>query len=368
MEKVNVGIIGCGNISNIYMQNITKLFINLNLYAVCDLDEEKAKVAAEKFQIEHVLTYEEMIHSSEITMILNLTTPKSHYSICKDALLAGKHVYVEKPLSLKLEEGKELVVLAREKKLLLGCAPDTFLGAGIQTCIKAINDGYIGEVIGATAFMMCHGHESWHPDPEFYYQTGGGPMFDMGPYYLTALVSMIGPVKEVVGMNSITFPTRTITSEKKFGEVVPVEVPTHVTGLLRFENGAIGNIITSFDVWGSTLPRIEVYGTRGSLIVPDPNCFDGEVLMKQYFSKSFEAFPLSSIYNMNSRGAGLSDMANCVLNQTDHNRASGELACHVLEIMHALHTSQKTKAFVELTTHCNPPKPLEMNLIQGSIS
>ena len=147
MEKVNVGIIGCGNISNIYMQNITKLFINLNLYAVCDLDEEKAKVAAEKFQIEHVLTYEEMIHSSEITMILNLTTPKSHYSICKDALLAGKHVYVEKPLSLKLEEGKELVVLAREKKLLLGCAPDTFLGAGIQTCIKAINDGYIGEVI-----------------------------------------------------------------------------------------------------------------------------------------------------------------------------------------------------------------------------
>lgn len=367
MIKMNVGIIGCGNISDIYMENITNLFQNLNLYAICDLDEEKTKVAVEKYNISNVFSYEEMLACEDIQIILNLTTPKSHYKICKDILNAGKHAYVEKPLSLELEEGKELVQLAKIKSLLLGCAPDTFLGAGLQTAIKAINDGLIGEVIGATAFMMCHGHESWHPDPEFYYEVGAGPMFDMGPYYLTALVSMIGPVTEVVGMNQITFPERTITSEKKMGKTISVEVPTHVNGLLKFANGAIGNIITSFDVWGTTLPRIEVYGTRGSLVVPDPNCFDGDVLIKQYFANDFEKIPLTSLYSMNSRGAGVSDMANCVINKTGDNRASGTLACHILDIMHALHISQDKKEFVSLTTTCKRPKSLDSYLIKGTV-
>lgn len=367
MDKLNVGIIGCGNISGIYMENITNLFHNLNLYAICDLDVEKTKTAAEKYHINLILGYEEMLACEEIQIILNLTTPQSHYKICKDILNAGKHAYVEKPLSLHTEEGKELVELAKSKKLLLGCAPDTFLGAGIQTAIKAINDGLVGEVIGATAFMMCHGHESWHPDPEFYYQAGGGPMFDMGPYYLTALVSMIGPVSEVVGMNQITFPERIITSEQKFGEKVPVEVPTHVNGLLKFANGAIGNIITSFDVWGSTLPRIEIYGTRGSLVVPDPNCFDGKVLIKQYFDKDFQELPLTSIYSMNSRGVGLSDLANCVITESTENRASGALACHILEIMHALHVSQEEKTFIPITTTCTRPKQMESYLVKGAI-
>ncbi len=367
MSKINVGVIGCGNISGIYFENFTKLFHNINLYAICDLDEEKTKAASEKYGVTNIFTYEEMMNCDEIQIIVNLTTPQSHYSICKDALLSGKHVYVEKPLSLELEQGIELVALAKEKDLLIGCAPDPFLGAGIQTCIKAIHDGLIGDVIGATAFMMCHGHESWHPDPEFYYKLGGGPMFDMGPYYLTALVSMIGPVKEVVGMNAITFPQRTITSEKKFGQTVDVEVPTHVAGLMEFENGAIGNIITSFDVWGSTLPRIEVYGTRGSLIVPDPNTFGGEVLMKQYFSTEFEKLPLMSLYHENSRGIGVSDMARCILTKQKNNRASGELSCHVLEIMHAFHESKKSKAYVQLSTTCEKPLPLPMNLVKGSV-
>lgn len=367
MKQLNVGIIGCGNISGIYMENITTLFTNLNLYAICDLDEEKTKAAAEKYAIPHIFSYEEMLHSPDISLILNLTTPKSHYRICKEILLAGKHAYVEKPLSLNFSEGSELVALAKEKNLLLGCAPDTFLGAGIQTCIKAIRDGYIGEVIGATAFMMCHGHESWHPDPEFYYQTGGGPLFDMGPYYLTALVSMIGPVAEVGGMNRITFPERTITSEKKYGTKIEVEVPTHVAGLLRFQNGAIGTLITSFDVWGSTLPRIELYGTRGSLVVPDPNCFDGEVMLKQYFSQDFSPIPLSSLYSMNSRGAGLSDLADCVLCGEGTPRANGALACHVLEIMHVLHESQEKHSFLPLTTTCESPAPLPLTMIKGSL-
>lgn len=352
MDKINVGIIGCGNISSIYIKNITELFMNVNLYAICDIDELKTKEAAEKFKVEQVLSYDEMMSCNEVQIILNLTTPKSHFKICKDALLAGKHVYVEKPISLNLEEGKELVALAKSRNLLIGGAPDTFLGAGIQTCIKAIQDGLIGEVISANAYMMCHGHESWHPDPEFYYQAGGGPMFDMGPYYLTALVAMIGPVVEVVGMNRISFKQRTITSEKKFGNVINVEVPTHVTGILKFENGAIGNIITSFDTWGSVLPRIEVHGTRGSLVVPDPNCFDGEVLLKQYFSSEFEKLPLTSIYSMNSRGAGLSDMADCILQGRKDNRVNGELACHVLNIMDAIHVSQEKKEFITLETTC----------------
>lgn len=367
MDKINVGIIGCGNISAIYMENITNLFTNVNLYAICDLDAEKTKEAAEKHKVEHILSYEEMLQCKEVQIILNLTTPKSHYKICKDSLLAGKHVYVEKPLALNLEEGKELTALAKSRNLLLGGAPDTFLGAGIQTCIKAIEDGLIGEIISANAYMLCHGHESWHPDPEFYYQVGGGPMFDMGPYYLTALVAMIGPVSEVVGMNRISFPERTITSNKKFGKIIPVEVPTHVTGLLRFKNGAIGNIITSFDTWGTMLPRIEVHGTRGSLIVPDPNCFDGEVLLKQYFSKDFEKLPLTSIYSMNSRGAGVSDMATCILEGRKDNRANGDLACHVLNIMHAIHESQEKKEFISIDTTCEKPRILDSDLVKGRI-
>lgn len=366
-NKINVGIIGCGNISNIYMENITHLFKNINLYAICDLDEEKTKEAADKFKIKHVLTYDEMINCKDVQIILNLTTPKNHYKICKDALMAGKHVYVEKPLSLKFEEGCELVALAKDKNLLLGVAPDTFLGAGIQTCIKAIQDGLIGEVISANAYMMCHGHENWHPDPEFYYQMGGGPMYDMGPYYLTALVAMIGPVSEVVGMNQISFKERMITSERKYGNVIKVEVPTHVAGILKFKNGAIGNIITSFDTWGSTLPRIEIHGTRGSMVVPDPNCFGGEVLLKQYFSSEFEKLPLTSIYDMNSRGAGLSDMADCIREGRKDNRVNGDLACHVLNIMHAIHESQEKKEFITLKTTCEKPRMLDMNLVKGMI-
>jgi len=304
----------------------------------------------------------------DVQIIVNLTTPKTHYKICKDALLAGKHTYVEKPLALNAKDGKELVELAKKHGLFIGGAPDTFLGAGIQTAIRAINDGLIGDLVGSTAYMMCPGHEGWHPDPEFYYEKGGGPMFDMGPYYLTALVAMMGAVQEVVGMNAMTYKQRTIGSAKKKGKRVDVEVPTHVNGLLRFKNGAIGNIITTFDVWGTTLPRIEVYGTRGSLVVPDPNGFGGEVLIKQYFSDGFEKLPLTSIYKDNSRGLGVADIADCILTGRTNPRAGGELTCHVLEIMEALHVSDEKREFVKLKTECEKPAPLPINLLRGSIS
>ncbi len=366
MNKVKIGVVGCGNISSIYFQSLTKTFVNTEVFACADLIEERAKAAAEKYNIPHVMSTEELLQSKDIQIVLNLTVPKIHFQVCKAALLAGKHVYVEKPLSLTMEQGNELVKLASEKGLMLGGAPDTFLGGGLQTCRKLIEDGFIGTPVAATAFMTCHGHESWHPDPEFYYENGGGPMFDMGPYYLTALVSLLGEAKTVCGMTKISFPQRTITSEKKFGKVIDVEVPTHVAGTVEFRNGAIATIITSFDIWSSTLPRIEIYGSNGTLIVPDPNTFDGPILLKMAHGNEFKEIPLTHIYSENSRGLGVADMARCI-ETGEKPRASCELTNHVLEIMYAFHTSSDAKKYVDLTTHCEQPKPLLLNLIKGYV-
>ena len=357
MRKVKIGVVGCGNISGIYFDNLTKVFANTEVYACADLMEERAKQAAEKYGIPHVMTTDDLLDCKEIEIVLNLTTPQGHFDLCKAALEKGKHVYVEKPLSLMMEQGNELVELAKKKNLMLGCAPDTFMGAGIQTARKLIDDDFIGEPIGGTAFMVCHGHESWHPDPEFYYKKGGGPMFDMGPYYLTALVNLIGPAKTVAGMTSMSFAQRKITSEPKRGTLVDVEVPTHVSGNIQFKNGAVVSVITSFDVWGSRLPCIEIYGTKGSVVVPDPNTFGGEVLYKSSFAKDFTPVAPTHGYCENSRGLGVSDMAECIL-KGGVNRACGELANHVLEIMHAFHISSDSKAYYEMKTTCEKPKPM----------
>lgn len=366
MNKVKVGIVGCGNISGIYMQNLSTMFANTEVFACADTIRERAEAAAEQYGIPHVWTTEELLASPEIEIVVNLTTPIGHYEICKAALLHDKHVYVEKPLSLSQEHGEELTRLAGEKGLMLGCAPDTFLGAGLQTCRKLIDDGFIGDPVAATAFMLCHGHESWHPDPEFYYQVGGGPMFDMGPYYLTALVSLLGPVKTVCGIAKTSFPQRTITSAPKFGQKIDVEVPTHVAGTLEFASGPVATMITSFDVWDSTLPRIEVYGSRGTLIVPDPNTFGGPILFKPAGGEGFTEIPVLHSHAMNSRGIGVADMAACLVSGATH-RANGELANHVLEIMHAFHTSSESKRYAELVTSCERPRPLAPGLIQGMI-
>lgn len=366
MSKVKIGVVGCGTISSIYFENLTKLFVNTEVYACADIVKERAVEAANKFNIPHVMSTEELLQCEDIQIVLNLTIPKVHFEVCKAALLAGKHIYVEKPLSLTMEQGSELVKLASEKNLMIGGAPDTFLGGGLQTCRKLIEDGFIGTPIAATAFMTCHGHESWHPDPEFYYQTGGGPMFDMGPYYLTALISLLGEAKTVCGMTKITFPQRTITSAKKFGKVIDVEVPTHVAGTIEFKNGAIATMITSFDIWSSTLPRIEIYGSLGTLIVPDPNTFGGPVMLKMAHNNEFKEIPLTHIYSDNSRGLGVADMARCVETGAKP-RANGELTNHVLEIMHAFHISSDTKKYVDLSTHCEQPRMLPLNLVKGYV-
>src|SRR5882724_1284042 len=281
MDKIKVGIIGTGNISGIYFQNGSR-FDSMELVACADLNVKRAKAKAAEHGV-HGGSVEELLADPDIQLIINLTIPQAHASVCLQALEAGKHVYVEKPFAVTREEALRVLELARHKGLLVGSAPDTFLGGGIQTCVKLIEDGWIGTPIGATAFMMGGGHESWHPAPEFYYYKGSGPMFDMGPYYLTALVAMLGPIARVTGSARISYPERTITSQPKFGQKVKVEVPTHVAGILDFAVGPIGMILTSFDVkGGSLLPQIEVYGSLGTLQVPDPNTFGGPVRFSRH--------------------------------------------------------------------------------------
>jgi len=365
MEKIKVGIIGTGNISGVYLQN-GKRFESMEVVACADLDVERAKARAAEHHIRGY-SVEELLADPEIDMVINLTIPQAHASVCMQALEAGKHVYVEKPLAVTREEGKQVLELAAKKGLYIGSAPDTFLGGGIQTCVKLIEDGEIGTPIGATAFMMSGGHESWHPAPEFYYQAGGGPMFDMGPYYLTALIAMLGPISRVTGSARASFAERTITSQPKAGQVVKVEVPTHIAGVLDFAAGPIGTILTSFDVkGGSQLPRIEVYGSLGTLMVPDPNRFGDPVQLYRAGSKEWIDIPHTHGYTGNDRGIGAADMAKAIQTGRKH-RASGELAYHVLEAMHGIHDASADGRHYMMQSTCEKPAPLAAGLADGQI-
>ena len=365
-EKVKIGIIGCGYISGIYFTNLTQKFKNTQIIACTDLDMERARGAAKKYNISNVLSLEEIFDNKEIQIIVNLTIPDAHFEICKKALLSGKHTYVEKPLSITCEQGIELVALAQEKKLMLGCAPDTFLGAGIQTCRRILDSGIVGEPVAATAFFAHHGPERFHPDPEFLYKTGAGPLFDMGPYYLTTLVSLLGPAKVVSGMSSTTFKERTITSEKKYGQKISVETATHISGTIKFVDNVIVNITTSFDIWAHRLPFIEIYCKNGTIGVPNPDRYYGPVYIQTPYEESFKEIPLINCYSENSTGLGVADMANCIYTGRK-NRANGEMANHVLEIMNALFESSETHTYVELKTNCQRPEPLPMGIVKGFV-
>ncbi|MCE5323043.1 Gfo/Idh/MocA family oxidoreductase [bacterium] len=357
-NPTKIGLIGCGNISGIYFTN-GKALEAIDIAACADLAIERASAKAEEFGCT-AMTVDQILADPEIEIILNLTIPKAHADVAVAALEAGKSVYGEKPLAITREDGKKILALAKEKELHVGCAPDTFMGGGIQTCIKLINDGAIGTPVAATAFMTTHGPERWHPDPEFFYKTGGGPMFDMGPYYLTALIAMLGGVDRVTGSTQISFPERTITSEPKKGTKIKVDVPTHIAGLMDFECGAVGTIMTSFDVWAAELPRIEIYGSEGTLSVPDPNKFGGPVRLFKP-GDDWTEVPLTHGYAENSRGIGLADMAGAIRSGEAH-RASGEMAYHVLDIMHAFNDSSKLGKHIKLESRCAKPKPLPIDL------
>jgi predicted dehydrogenase len=356
IQPIRIAVVGCGNISDIYFKNLAT-FEAARVVACADLDLARAQATASRYGLERSGSLEEVLKDPEVDLLLNLTTPDAHASVALAALEAGKHVYNEKPLALALEDANRMLELAQAKGLRVGCAPDTFLGGGLQTCRQLIDEGAIGVPVAASAFMTCPGHESWHPNPAFYYQPGAGPMFDMGPYYLTALVSLLGPVRRVAGQARISFPERTITSQPRHGEKITVNTPTHVTGLMEFEQGVQGTIITSFDVWAANLPFLEIYGSLGSLSLPDPNTFGGPVKLFTKAEKVWKDVPVTRAFTENSRGLGVADMAEAIRNDRPH-RANGELARHVLEVMHGFLTSSQEGHHIEIQSRPIRPAAL----------
>ncbi len=363
MKPAKIGIIGCGNISDIYFQ-AGKTFEAIDIVACADLIPERARAKAAQHDIPKAVSPEALLADPEIEIVLNLTIPKAHAEIAQRAVEAGKSAYNEKPLAITREGGRKLLAAAKANGVRAGGAPDTFMGAGIQTCRKLIDSGAIGQPVAGTAFMVCHGHESWHPDPEFYYKVGGGPMFDMGPYYLTALVNLLGPVKRVTGSARITFPERTITSQPKNGTVITVDTPTHIAGVMDFASGAVVTIIQSFDVWAHGLPYIEIYGTEGSMKVPDPNGFGGPVLIRKPGQSDWTEAPLTHSYAANSRGIGVADMAYGLRSGRKH-RASEELTYHVLDLMHCFHDASDQGRHITPESSCERPAPLPAGLKAG---
>jgi predicted dehydrogenase len=364
VAKVKVGIIGCGNISSNYIKHM-QMFDILNVWAVADIDLTRAQAKATEFSIRRACTVSELLADPEIEIVVNLTVPAVHAEVSLAIIAAGKHVHSEKPLATRREDGLAILEAAREKGVRVGCAPDTFLGGGLQTSRKCIDDGWIGKPVAAVAFFTGHGPEAWHPNPEFFYKFGAGPMLDLGPYYLTALVHLLGPVTRVTGSAQISFPQRLITSQPYYGTQIDVEVPTHVAGVADFAQGVVGTIITSFDVWGANLPRIEIYGSEGSISVPDPNIFGGPVLVRRMGATEWTEMPLSHDANV-GRGIGVADMAYAIQSGRAH-RASGELAYHVLDLMYAFQDASQQEQHVRLKSTVERPTALPTGLLPGML-
>jgi predicted dehydrogenase len=305
-----------------------------------------------------VLSVDELIADPAIDVVLNLTIPAAHHEIAKNSILAGKSAFSEKPLAVEPAEGQELVDLAREHGVMIGSAPDTFLGAGLQTSRRLIDEGAIGEVVGAAACFASHGNEHWHPNPAFSYQHGGGPVYNLGPYYLTALVTLLGPITRITGTSSMSFPTRTISSQPLAGQVIPVETPTFVNAAFDFASGAVASFTATYDVWATERPKIEIYGSEGTLSVPDPNTFGGPVRLYRRETRQWEEVPLDAGFAENSRGLGLSDLVQAQLTGGAA-RANGDLANHVLEIMSVTQAAGDLGSIQTLKSTCERPAPLD---------
>ena len=365
-NTVKVGVVGCGNISHQYFGHAA-VFPMIDVVACADLNPDAARAAAEKYGIPQVLSVDELLAHPEIEIVVNLTIPQAHVPIALQAVQNGKHTYAEKPLGLDREDAKPLLEAAKAKGLRVGCAPDTFLGAGIQTCRKVIDDGAIGTPVAFTAFMMGRGHESWHPSPEFYYAPGGGPMFDMGPYYLTALLNLLGPIKRLTGAASVAIPERTITSQPLHGKKITVTTPDHIVGTMEFAGGAVGTIIMSFAThhaqYDGEFP-ITVYGTEGTLRVPDPNGFDGRVQLARA-GGAWEDVPHTSPTGY-GRMTGVADMAYAIRSGRPH-RASLEQAYTVLDAMQGFLDSSRTGQAYTLSLPYERPAPMPTGLPFGTL-
>ena len=362
MTQLGVGIIGCGNISTSYC-SLAPLFKWLDLRAVADINMDAAKARAAEYGL-RAETVEGLLAAPDIDVIVNLTIPEVHFAVTKRILEAGKHAYSEKPLVLTLEEGEILRELAAAKGLRVGSAPDTFLGGAHQQARAAIDADDVGRIIGGTCHVMSHGMESWHPNPDFFFQPGAGPVLDIGPYYVTNLIQLIGPVKSVASLATATFATRTIGNGAREGETVPVDTPTNIHALLEFANGATVTLGASWDVWAHRHANMELYGETGSLFVPDPNFFGGDVEIGNP-GEDITALPSwdhpfgvpNQEDRANYRCAGLADMAAAIAEGREH-RCNIDLAVHAVDVMTGILRAGEERRFVDLTTTCERPAAL----------
>ena len=366
MSKLGVGVLGCGNISKAYL-TLVPLFKGIEVRAVADINPVAAEEKADEFNVQ-ALSVDDFLRADEIDIVVNLTIPSAHFLTTLKILEAGKHAYSEKPLVLSLEEGKELSVLATENGLRVGSAPDTFLGGAHQQARALIDQGFLGEIIAGTAHVMNHGMEDWHPNPDFFFLPGAGPMLDIGPYYVTNLIQLLGPIKRVAALTSAASAFRKITSEPRIGEIIPVKTPTNIHALLEFGQGATVTLSTSWDVWAHGHENMELYGTDGSLYIPDPNFFggdvklinkDGSVREKSIFNHPFFVPNMDQTDGKiaNYRAAGLADMAQAIVQNREH-RCSMEMAIHAVDVMTSVLKSGRKKEFVPITTTCERPAAL----------
>ena len=354
-DPVRVGLVGCGTISTAYLR-AAAIFPDYRIVACTDLDPDRARSQAAAFSLA-ARDIDALLADPDIELVLNLTVPAAHAGVAERAIDAGKHVYSEKPLALSMKEATGFIARANARNLRVGCAPDTFLGGAHQSVRAALDEGSIGRVTSGTAYMMNHGHEHWHKDPAFYYQPGGGPLFDMGPYYLTALVDLIGPVASVLAFTDRSTSERLVGTGPREGEPIAIETDTHIAGLLRFQTGATVSLTTSFDVWSHRHTPIELYGTTGTMLVPDPNRFDGQPMLA-VGREAFKDLPVTHGFaEADHRGVGLADMARAIRSGRPH-RANGDLALHVLEVMETLIDAGRTGRSIPIRTSCERPAPL----------
>jgi predicted dehydrogenase len=364
MERVGIGIVGCGNISAAYLK-AARAFPILDVRAVADMDAAAAEARGVEFGVP-AASVDALLADPAIEIVVNLTVPLAHVAVGLRAVAAGKHVHSEKPLGIDVAEARRLVDAAALKGVRIGSAPDTFLGGAHQTCRRLIDEGAIGQPLAGTAFFMCPGHERWHPNPGFYYLRGGGPVLAMAPYYVTDLVNLLGPVARVAAITGRARPTRTITSQPLAGTTVPVEVATHAAATLEFVAGAIVTMVMSFDVPRHRHRPIEIYGSEGSLAVPDPNWFGGQIEIGTAAGDWRPAITEHAYANGNFRVIGVADMAHAIRGNRPH-RASGELALHVLEVMEAVQRSSDEGRHIAIESRPERPAMLPADLMPGDL-
>lgn len=373
MSKLGVGIIGCGNISAAYLR-LAPLFRDIEIRGVADMNPEAASARGAEFNVP-VFDIDGLLAADSIDIIVNLTIPAAHYAVTTRILEAGKHAYSEKPLVLTLDEGEALRALTAAKGLRVGSAPDTFLGGAHQQARQMIDAGKVGEIVAGTAHVMSHGMEHWHPNPDFFFQPGGGPVLDIGPYYITNLVQLIGPARRVAALASSASAVRTITSEPRRGETIPVETPTNIHALIEFANGATITLSTSWDVWTHRHAPMELYGSEGSLFVPDPNFFGGALELAGRDGQIVPVAPWNHPFGVanqeygqaNYRTAGLADMAQAIHQGRPH-RCSLDLAVHAVDIMTSILKSGESGKFINLTTTCARPEALAPDAAQALLA